>query len=97
MESNKHNYFACLHGGIFLIATVLCLFGTLGYINFGDGTKQIILANISDKGFLKFAVDITLCIGVACTFPLQIFPVIQIFEGLLFSNSKYSLPPGDFF
>ena len=37
---------------------------------------------------LSIAVNVTICLGILLTFPLQMFPVIEIIEKYLFTEGK---------
>ncbi|XP_046855366.1 amino acid transporter AVT3B-like [Xenia sp. Carnegie-2017] len=87
MEENRRNFTKYLHGAIFLISLILGSFGILGYIHFADGVDQVISDNLS-YGTLSIIVQIMLCIGILFTYPLQIFPVIEIVENFLFQETK---------
>lgn len=86
MEGNRHNYSKFLHGAIFILASVLSIFGVVGYLRFGSETAQMLNGNIPAQSFTGMTLNILLCVGVILTFPLQIFPVIEICEIYLFGN-----------
>nr|KAG5713741.1 hypothetical protein BaRGS_024368 [Batillaria attramentaria] len=65
---------------------VLASFGVMGYLRFGDGVEQMINANIPSGSWLSIAVNVCLCIGVLLTFPLMIYPVIDLAEIHLFGK-----------
>ena len=46
-------------------------------------------ANIPSGNPLSIAVNIGICFGILLTFPLQIFPVIEILEKYLFTEGNY--------
>jgi len=86
MEGNRHNFNAILHGAILLLGGILSSFGVLGYLRFDVGVQQMINLNILPGTFVFYAVNIALCLGVLLTFPLQLYPVIELLEVLLFSK-----------
>ena len=88
MEGNRHNYSKFLHGAIFILASVLSVFGTVGYLRYGSDTAQMLNGNIPAHSVTGMTLNILLCIGVILTFPLQIFPVIEIVEIYLFGHGK---------
>ena len=47
--------------------------------------------NIPQDDWVSFAVNICIVIGVLLTFPLQIYPVIEMLEVVLFSEGKFLL------
>ncbi len=98
MEGNRHNFPAFLHGAIGVLSLILLCFGVLGYLRFGDITNQMINKNIPPTSWIAIAVNICLCVGVILTFPLQMFPVVEMAEiatfsdGQLSNNIVFSLP-----
>mmetsp|Transcript_11747 Transcript_11747/g.35810 ORF Transcript_11747/g.35810 Transcript_11747/m.35810 type:complete len:473 (+) Transcript_11747:357-1775(+) len=62
------------------LVVVLMTIGVLGFVTFGEHTQSIILLNMQGKGFIS-AVKGVLCLGILFTYPLQLVPVIQSFEG----------------
>ena len=49
---------------------------------------QMLNNNIPPGNPLAIAVNIGICIGILLTFPLQIFPVIEILEKYLFTEGN---------
>ena len=96
MEGNRHNFIKFLYGAITVLTLVLGCFGSLGYLRFGDSIEQMINANIPSGQWLGIAVNSCLCIGVLLTFPLMIYPVVELAELHLFGNGELtgSLPRG---
>lgn len=88
MEGNRHNFNRFLHGAILVLSLVLGGFGTLGYMRFGDNLHQMLNTNIPPSSWMSFFVNICVIIGVVFTFPLQIYPVIELLEIALFSEGK---------
>ncbi|GFR68431.1 proton-coupled amino acid transporter 4 [Elysia marginata] len=93
MEGNRHNYSKFLHGAIFILASVLSVFGVVGYLRYGSETAQMLNGNIPAESITGTTLNVFLCIGVILTFPLQIFPVIEICEIYLFGNGRIFGPP----
>ena len=54
-------------------------FGMLGYLAFGDDTKEIITLNLPE-GMLPIAMKSALCIGLYFTHPLCLYPIHDILE-----------------
>ncbi|KAL5019384.1 hypothetical protein ScPMuIL_005106 [Solemya velum] len=92
MEGNRHNFAAFLHGAVGVLSVVLGGFGILGYLRFGTDVKQMLNTNIPSGSALSLAVNICVCIGVLLTFPLQIYPAVEIAETYLFSEGKICGP-----
>lgn len=86
MEGNRHNFAAFLHGAVGVLSMVLGGFGILGYLRFGTDVKQMLNTNIPSGSALSLAVNICVCIGVLLTFPLQIYPAVEIAETYIFSE-----------
>eukprot|EP00245_Coleochaete_scutata_P002568 TRINITY_DN13484_c0_g1_i1.p1 TRINITY_DN13484_c0_g1~~TRINITY_DN13484_c0_g1_i1.p1 ORF type:complete len:258 (+),score=36.83 TRINITY_DN13484_c0_g1_i1:1-774(+) len=63
----------------FCITILYISFGIIGYLAFGDATKEIITLNMRN-GWSTVAVKIALCIGLFFTFPVMMHPVHEIFE-----------------
>ena len=87
MKENRKNFRKYLHGAILLVSIILGTFGIFGYIHFTDSVEQLISDNLP-YGTLSIIVQITLCVGILFTYPLQIFPVVQIAENFLFKETK---------
>ncbi|KAI4297876.1 hypothetical protein L6164_037737 [Bauhinia variegata] len=54
-------------------------FGTLGYLAFGEETKDVITDNFG-AGFLTALIKLGLCVNLFFTFPLMMNPVYEIVE-----------------
>jgi len=84
MAGNRHLFSPMLHGAIVLLTIIFMVFGILAYLNYGVNTAQSINLSIQPQnGMMSIAVNVTLMIGVVFTFPLQLFPVIEMFESRL--------------
>nr|XP_039250430.1 amino acid transporter AVT3B-like [Styela clava] len=62
-----------------LITTLYIIFGVCGYMSFGPETNPIITLNLP-TGIFPFLVKGCLCFSLFFTFPVMMFPVIQILE-----------------
>ena len=87
MNENRPNFPKYLHGAIILVSIILGSFGIFGYLHFTDDIHQLISDNLQ-YGTLSIIVRLTLCIGILFTYPLQIYPVVEIFENLIFKETK---------
>ncbi|XP_028406584.1 amino acid transporter AVT3B-like [Dendronephthya gigantea] len=87
MKENRRNYRKYLHSVIILVSIIQCTFGVLGYIHFRDEVEQIISDNLP-YGTLSIVVQVTLCIGILFTFPLQMFPVVEIAENYFLKDTR---------
>ena len=92
MEGNRHNFRKFLGGAVFGLALILGTFGVCGYMRFGHEVEQMINLNIERDTWIYYIVNIGVCVGVLLTFPLQIYPVIELFEIILFSEGKLTWP-----
>ncbi|XP_069124866.1 uncharacterized protein [Argopecten irradians] len=92
MEGNRHNFNAFLHGAVGVLTLILGTFGIMGYIMFGQDVQQMLNLNIPSTEWVSFAVNVGVCVGVLLTFPLQIYPVIELIEIILFSEGSICGP-----
>ncbi|BFZ02921.1 hypothetical protein BsWGS_05960 [Bradybaena similaris] len=84
MEGNRHNFSKFLHGAVLILTGILAVFGTMGYLENGNTTEQMLNKHIPSSDAFGITINIFLCIGVVLTFPLQIYPVIELMEIYLF-------------
>ncbi|KAL3876043.1 hypothetical protein ACJMK2_033929 [Sinanodonta woodiana] len=92
MDNNRHNFRLFLYGAIVCLSVLLSTFGCLGYMRFGDNVKQMLNTNIPSSSTVFFAVNICICFGILLTFPLQMFPVIELIELYLFAEGRICGP-----
>ncbi|XP_053391552.1 uncharacterized protein LOC123563758 isoform X2 [Mercenaria mercenaria] len=92
MVGNRHLFSAFLHGAILFLTAVLGCFGILGYLKYGKDVHQMLNTNIPPGNPVSMAVNIGICLGILLTFPLQIYPVIEIIEKYLFSEGRICGP-----
>ncbi|XP_021358618.1 uncharacterized protein LOC110453783 isoform X2 [Mizuhopecten yessoensis] len=92
MEGNRHNFNSFLHGAVGVLTLILGTFGVMGYIMFGNDVQQMLNLNIPSTEWVSFAVNVGVCVGVLLTFPLQIYPVIELIEIILFSEGSICGP-----
>ncbi|XP_070540532.1 uncharacterized protein [Ptychodera flava] len=85
MHNNRHRLSLFLHLVIVLESGIFIFFGIIGYLRFGDHVHQTLTSNLPYNDALVYGVNAACCLGILCTYPLQLFPVIQICEGLLFA------------
>ncbi|CAL5055152.1 unnamed protein product [Urochloa decumbens] len=64
------------------IGVMYGLFGVMGYVAFGDATRDIITTNLG-AGWLSAAVQLGLCINLFFTMPVMMNPVYEVAERLL--------------
>ena len=87
MKENRPNFPMYLHGAILGISLILGTFGIFGYLHYMDDVEQVISDNL-EYGTLSIVVQVTLCVGILFTYPLQMFPVVEIIENFLFKETK---------
>jgi hypothetical protein len=87
MNENRGNYRKYLHGVIFLMSVIFGSSGIFGYIHFTDNVDQLVSDNLP-YGPLSVALQVTLCIAVLFTYPLQMYPIVEIAENFLFKETK---------
>lgn len=78
MAENRKKYPCFLHLSLFLLSGILGTFGVIGYLAYGEKTCQIVTSNL--HGDVAIALQLLLFVGVLFTYPLQIYPCIQITE-----------------
>ena len=86
MEGNHHRFPAFLDGVVVLFSMMTIVSSVLGYLRYGHQTEQILLQNLPQNSTLVLVIDIALIIAILCTYPLQVYPVIEIMEGFLFAE-----------
>ncbi|KAL2905952.1 Amino acid transporter AVT3C [Bienertia sinuspersici] len=86
---NKKTYGMVLALGMGIISFMYALFGAMGYLAFGDETRDIITTNIG-SGFLSTVVQLGLCINLFFSCPLMMNPVFEVLERRL-TQGSYSL------
>jgi hypothetical protein len=87
MKENRKNFRKYLHGAILLVSLILGTFGIFGYIHFTHDVKQLISDNL-EYGTLSIVVQVTLCVGILFTYPLQMYPVVELAENFFFKETK---------
>jgi solute carrier family 36 (proton-coupled amino acid transporter) len=105
MSGNRSSFNRFLWTALTLVSLILCSFGSIGYLRYGTDTPQMITQIFPTNSAWADALNILMAAGVLFTFPLQLFPVIQIAEQLAFfggfqsiqqhssaSNAKQSTP-----
>lgn len=88
MVGNRHLFPAFLHGAVLILSLILGTFGIMGYMKFGSDVHQMLNTNLPQGSSIAMIVNVGICIGILLTFPLQIYPVIEIMEKYLFAEGK---------
>ncbi|XP_050393949.2 uncharacterized protein LOC126811930 [Patella vulgata] len=92
MVGNRHLFSGFLHGAILFLSVVLSFFGIFGYLRFGVDVAQMINGNLPLGSAFSLTVNLCLCIGVVLTFPLMLYPVIELMEIYTFTDGRICGP-----
>lgn len=87
MAENRHRFPLYLHFAVGSLSVILGCFGILGYTVYGEEVNQIVTESFP-SGVLIQVVRCLLCFAILLTYPLQVFPVIEIIEGWLFKSDN---------
>lgn len=87
MNENRPNYPNYLHGALFCVSVILGTCGIFGYLHYTEDVQQLISDNLP-YGTLAITVHVTLCIAILFSYPLQMFPVVELAENFLFENKN---------
>jgi proton-coupled amino acid transporter len=74
---DQHRFSCLLNSAVLLVACSYLLFGSLGYVFYGEAVSATITANLSG-GAVSDAVRVSLCISLFFSYILQMFPVVDI-------------------
>jgi hypothetical protein len=85
MGDNRPRFPLYLHLTLAQVSVILGSFGVLGYLIYGDNVPQIMTDTLPSSIFAQL-VRVTLMIAVLFTYPLQLYPVIQITESVIFKR-----------
>ena len=81
MGENRSKYPTFLHLSVMGCVLVLTSFGSVGYLRFGNLTCQLVTTNL--RGVMAIVLQCLLFVGILFTYPLQIYPCIQITEAII--------------
>jgi len=87
MAENRHRYPRFLHITVVFLTMIFGSFGIVGYLAYGEKTCQILTANLT--GGIAIVLQCLIFVGVLFTYPLQIYPCIQITESVVISIRKW--------
>ena len=85
MAENRPRFPLYLHIALAQVSFILGSFGILGYMIYGRTVPQIVTDRLQ-TGIVAQLVRFTLIIAVMMTYPLQLYPVIEIAESVLFTK-----------
>jgi proton-coupled amino acid transporter len=77
---NKKAYNLLLTMALFLIATLMGVFGLLGYFAYGMGVNSVITLNLPTDNALSMLIKIAFIISLFFTYPIQLYPVSQLLD-----------------
>ncbi|KAJ6851473.1 amino acid transport protein [Iris pallida] len=77
--ADKDRFGRTLGVSMAFISAMYALFGALGYLAFGDDTRDIITTNFGG-GWVTLLVQIGLCVNLFFTFPIMMHPVYEVAE-----------------
>ena len=85
MAENRPRFPLYLHLALGIVSSILGSFGMLGYTIFGSNVPQIVTDTLQ-TGVMAQLVRVTLIVAVLMTYPLQLYPVIEIAESICFTK-----------
>jgi solute carrier family 36 (proton-coupled amino acid transporter) len=84
---NQKGFPWLLRGMLAIISLFMAVFGTAGYLAFGDGTVAPVTLNLVDHFWTATFVKCGLCLGLYLTYPIMMFPIWGIL-GSVFPHSQ---------
>ena len=85
MAENRSRFPLYLHLALGIVSSILGSFGMLGYTIFGSNVPQLVTDTLQ-TGVMAQLVRVTLLVAVLMTYPLQLYPVIEIAESIFFTK-----------
>jgi proton-coupled amino acid transporter len=81
-QSMQHpeEFSGVLRTGMVVITCVYVVFPLTVYLCFAGATEDMITANLPDRDFVVIMVELLYSLGLFLTYPIQMFPAIQIVE-----------------
>lgn len=84
---HSYNYIAVLDIGYMFTTVLFIMFGTIGYCGYGASIDPNgITLNLPQDSIWTTITIISLIFAIYATYPVQMFPVITILEGLIFKR-----------
>lgn len=90
MRHSRLSFLYMLDIAIFGVTAILVGFGALGVFTYGYSLMDVIIGNLPNTIPLK-CVRVSLILGILGTYPMQLFPVVEIVGGY-FSSKKCFVP-----
>jgi len=84
---NPQHFTAVYSLTIGLVAALITAMSALGYFAFGEDTQTLVLLSLPDGALPRF-VQVTFCVVMLASLPLQLLPAVRIVEGLFLQPSR---------
>ncbi|XP_013395814.1 amino acid transporter AVT3B isoform X1 [Lingula anatina] len=93
----RHNFKCYFKLTMVLVTALYITFGGAGYLSFGPETSDIITMNLPKGQSLDFAIVVKscLCLALFFTYPVMMFPVMNILEKRFLPKAKEKLWQGN--
>jgi solute carrier family 36 (proton-coupled amino acid transporter) len=88
----RHKFKRTFGASVSTVLFLFCIFGSLGYIFYGDQTQSVITKNLSEST-LSDSVKLSLCLALFLTYAVQMFPVTSVMDEVVASRLG-ELPDG---
>ncbi len=79
--ANPMKFKNVLRNGIVSITILYTIFPLVVYLCYGSVTKDMVTSNLPKNNFIVVLVELSYSIGLYFTYPIQMWPAIQILEG----------------
>eukprot|EP01102_Stenamoeba_stenopodia_P007911 TRINITY_DN2230_c0_g1_i1.p1 TRINITY_DN2230_c0_g1~~TRINITY_DN2230_c0_g1_i1.p1 ORF type:complete len:491 (-),score=89.25 TRINITY_DN2230_c0_g1_i1:224-1654(-) len=96
MTALPRRYPMMLHITLVIVACILSSFGTMGYLTYGSATCQIITLNLPSGSHIGTAITVCLVIAIVLTYPMQLFPVAEVIEKILWERTPAKIDEKSF-
>ncbi|XP_005103592.2 amino acid transporter AVT3B [Aplysia californica] len=93
----RHHFTRYFVTTMVIVTSLYIAFGVCGYLSFGPETNQIITLNLPKGAGLNFSVLVKscLCVALFCTYPVMMYPVMQILERYFIHDAAKSMWKGN--
>ncbi|KAL8618787.1 hypothetical protein ACOMHN_000215 [Nucella lapillus] len=95
MEGNRHNYAHYVTAGLTVLVLLHICTGVLSYLSFGSAIAQVVSMNLDVGSWLGVTVNVFLMVGILFTFPIMVFPVVQMAEATMFGKGRCCQKKGE--
>lgn len=87
--TEPNRYLVILDVGFVIISALLIGFGTIGYCGYGDNVNSGgITLNLPQDSFWTIITQLCLIVGIYATYPVVMYPVIEILDEIFFNSSN---------